>query len=274
MVESEIKWIESYSNSPSARRQLGSRSPPTHHIKRLEQWVSLFPHIQPLADLCAPTLSHPDLSLRKFSLEGKPTPSLSSIFDWQGAVVRPFFLTHTPFLAPAVVSDLSDGLYPAAQYLASVITRYDTLAALKLPRVEALQGAMEGAPYVWSTGLTSWEKHLISLFPPRDRSNGMLFGSALQFTKSEMEQYFEEEKKMDWEGQLFGTIKTRLANLGIDLDSSGSVPAEQYSEAIKAIKFYRTALTHTWHTSKTPFQLDKVWPIREGRWDSSLEACQ
>ena len=95
-VDCEIKWIQSYSNSPCAQNQLGAQNSAVQHITLLKKWLSLVPVVLPPHEHCTPTLSHPDLHAANIFVKDDDAMSVAAIIDWQGAAIRPLFETVMP----------------------------------------------------------------------------------------------------------------------------------------------------------------------------------
>jgi Ser/Thr protein kinase RdoA (MazF antagonist) len=80
-VDCEIKWIQSYSNSPCAQNQLGVHHSAVQHITLLKKWLSLFPAVLPSHEHCTPTLSHPDLHATNIFVNDDDSTSVAAIID-------------------------------------------------------------------------------------------------------------------------------------------------------------------------------------------------
>jgi hypothetical protein len=88
------------SNSSRYRRK------PTHdhatHSRLLSMYIDAVPHFMPRdSNICAPTLSHPDLSLNNLIVSASGPANLQGVIDWQHAAILPYFSILS--LPPAVV---------------------------------------------------------------------------------------------------------------------------------------------------------------------------
>ncbi|KAF8071670.1 kinase-like domain-containing protein [Lyophyllum atratum] len=102
-VRCELTYIESPDASAAQFRQ-NPFVPLSLYKRILRMCEKMFPLILPPAELCAPTLWHPDLSEANIRVAAESGASITSVIDWQYAKVAPYF---TQALFPSML--LYDG---------------------------------------------------------------------------------------------------------------------------------------------------------------------
>ncbi|KAF8809239.1 hypothetical protein BYT27DRAFT_6526665 [Phlegmacium glaucopus] len=214
VVECEIKWIQSCSNTPSAQNQIGARQSVIQHITLLKKWLTLAPAVLPSREHCMPTLSHPDLHAANMFVNDNNLISVAAIIDWQGAAIRPLFETIMPDFVDIdtknlkyakVPGDLQQPVLPdnfdelgvaqkseAHAEIRQVASNHQFLklvrqlrpelySALRLHQKEDLRRAVYYSSHSWSDGLPLLERCLLSLtagygdYIPASTNSGVIF---------------------------------------------------------------------------------------------------
>ncbi|RHZ48909.1 hypothetical protein CDV55_101627 [Aspergillus turcosus] len=75
-------------------RNLGSKTPTARdkHVRLLEQFLTLLPHILPPGELSSPALLHLDLHSDNIFVDDADPTKISSIIDWQAVYSAPLFM--------------------------------------------------------------------------------------------------------------------------------------------------------------------------------------
>ena len=309
-VDCEIKWLQSYSDSPSAQNQLGARHTAAQHISLLNKWLSLAPAVLPSPEYLVPTLSHPDLHAANVFVNGhdKSMP-LSAIIDWQGAAVRPLFETVIPDLVDInvdtlryakVLGDLQQPVLPdnfdelsddkkqqAREEVKEVASNHQFLklifqlrpvlyAALRLRQMEYLRRAIYYSSHSWSDGLPLFERCLMSLsaaygdYIPASTDCPIC---PVLFSEEEVKRHEKDfEDIIHPEEWLDVHITAMMKAKGFILHKDGSVNTEDFEEAReKADKSFLNIYQGMSEQRAEKFK--RHWPMREGKFVLSMESC-
>ena len=309
-VDCEIKWIQSYSNSPCAQNQLGARHSAVQHIMLLKKWLSLAPAVLPSHQHCTPTLSHPDLHAANVFVDNDDSMSVTAIIDWQGAAIRPLFETVMPDfveidtknlkyakllgddLQQAVLPDNFDELGVSQQSEAraevrKVASNHQFLklvrklrpalyATLRLHLMEDLRRAIYYSSHSWSDGLPLLEQCLLSLtagYGDHIPTNINYPVCPVTFSEEDVRRHEKEFRDIIYpEEWLDVHIRALMKTKGILLHRDGSVDEEDFEEARKKAEESFVAISTAMDEERAE-KFRRHWPIREGKFVLSIESC-
>ena len=307
-VDCEVKWLQSYTKTPSARKQLGAQHTAEQHISLLKKWLLLAPAVIPSPEYCVPVLSHPDMHAGNIFVNRDDSMSLSGIIDWQGAVVRPLFETDVPTFLLSSFSqdlryeklpddDLPPPLFPDDYNQLDVACQKETLAAYKqveshhhffklisqmqpklyavmlLRHMEDLRSAIYHSSHSWSLGLPRIEQALVSL--------ATAYGdyipvsteypvSPVTFSEEDMDRNKEEFCDIVLHNHLLENhFLDMMKAKGFKVNPDGMMSTEDFEEAQEAAnEILEEAIEGMGEEL-----VRRHWPVREGRLEPAMESC-
>lgn len=309
-VDCEMKWIQSYSNSPCAQNQLGARHSAVQHIVLLKKWLSLAPSVLPSHEHCIPTLSHPDLHAANVFVNDDDSMSVAAIIDWQGAAIRPLFETVMPDLVDIDTKNLKYAKLPGGDLQQPVLPdNFDELgaaqkseahaevrrvasnhqflklvrqlrpalyAALRLHQMEDMRRAIYYSSHSWSDGLPLLEQCLLSLtvgygdYIPTSINYPVC---PVIFSEEDAKRHEKEFRDIIYpEEWLDVHIRALMRIKGILLHRDGSVDEEDFEEARKKADESFVAISTAMDEERAE-KFRRHWPMREGKFVLSMESC-
>jgi hypothetical protein len=310
VVDCEIKWIQSYANSPNAQNQLGARHSAVQHISLLKKWLSLSPAVLPAPEYCTPTLSHPDLHAANIFVNDDDSMSVTAIIDWQGAAIRPLFETVVPKFINIDTKNLKYAQLPAGDLQQPVLPdNFDELdvaqklnaraevrhvasnhlflrlvcqlrpvlyAAFRLHQMEDLRRAIYYSSHSWSDGLPLLEQCLLSLTTAYGdyipASNDYLVCPVL-FSEEDVKRHEKEFKEIILpEEWLDVHITALMKTKGIVLHRDGCVDKAIFEDARKKADESFLKIS-TGMDAERAEKFRRHWPMREGKFVLSMESC-
>lgn len=248
----EKEWISQYANPrPPADplRQSDSQESPDSHIKILEKYLEVIPHLIPShPGLNRSVLWHPDLHFGNIFVKEN---RVVSVIDWQGCSCLPVFHTcripkflkiHGPFLfdlppaAGLTPQEKEDNLqrYQLTQLQRLYISKFreidnDVFSALSFPQALTRQQLIDFSGYTWDDdGLFPFREMMV-----RTRREWMELTGQPQslcpvtFTADELASHVAEAK--NWEDR-----KDLFDALGVPLD--GWVHLEDFEAKVEAMR--------------------------------------
>jgi hypothetical protein len=309
-VDCEVKWIQSYSNTPDAQNQIGARHSAVQHITLLNKWLSLAPAVLPSREHCMPTLSHPDLHAANIFVNDNNSISVGAIIDWQGAAIRPLFETVTPdfvdvdtknlkyaklpggYLQQPVLPDNFDELGVAQKSEAraeirQVVSNHQFLklvrqlrpglyATLRLHQMEDLRRAIYYSSHSWSDGLPLLEQCLLSLtagygdYIPASTNYPVC---PVLFSDEDVKRHEEEFRDIIHpEEWLDVHIRALMKTKSIVLHRDGCVDEEDFEDARKKADESFVSISAAMDEERAE-KFRRHWPMREGKFVLSMESC-
>ena len=127
VVNREIAWIRKFGHRTLRDAPLLSerlQTTPEMHIRLLQQFLSIVPHIlPPEKDVAHPTLWHHDLHSHNIFVDDIDPTKISGIIDWQAVWAAPLFMQAR---FPSVFD--CDGPYPWCAVEPKLPEEFDTLS--------------------------------------------------------------------------------------------------------------------------------------------------
>jgi hypothetical protein len=150
------------------------------------------------------------------------------------------------------------------------------ITAMKFEHMEHLRRALYYSSYSWSDGLPLLEQILMQICSSYGKEipvHKNFPTCPISFTKEERERHQKEFKTViHREALLEELVHKLMKNAGIMLHRDGSVPKDQYEQAKQELPGIFARIT----AKCTPEQIEetkRLWPLREGKFDTSAESC-
>ncbi|KAJ9303267.1 hypothetical protein DTO271G3_641 [Paecilomyces variotii] len=234
---------------------------PSEHTLLLSQFLQLAPHLIPPGSYSAPTLRHPDLSLSNILLAPGST-KITSIIDWQDAVVFPRFMQagYPAFCEhdssqpqslqiPSLPEDF-DEMGIDEQRQAKAIFRleeanlYYTAATgihndkhmdvLKLPHLGMRQYLLRQTGYPWDADVINLRAALVGITTPSVWSSISSAVCPVVFSDEEREAAMAESQEWNESEQLLSRVREHL-----DIDPEGGTEPDNFERAVEGNRQFR-----------------------------------
>jgi hypothetical protein len=275
------------------------------HISALKNWMSIIPALFPSSDeYTRPALSHPAVSSENIFIDDSNLWDTTGIIGWQGATIRPLFLTSLPefvaldtstfkYTKSNTLPDNFDELTPNAQAQAleeqaqiGSRRRFFIMVFSLAPKLcegwlqhrdlaKTIMKLSSSASQVWSRGLSLFEYQLMEWVDQYGKSipkHPNYSELPVTFSPDDRKRLTKDMQDIVAEQKLLSTIETALKQKGIEVGLDGSVRAEDYVAALEESKVIYKGIQG--RLGKRDRNVLKVlWPLRTGKFADNQELC-